>query len=127
MKKQLMLLAALCALPLLFAGCRSSGRTHTHSEGSSATTERGVSVVTGAVETVPEADIALHKEELVVGKREVSNGGVLIRTVVQTENVSQPVDLRREEYVIERIPASQAKEWEARQESHFRGGKFTFP
>jgi hypothetical protein len=41
--------------------------------------------------------IELRKEELVVGKREISNGGVLIRTVVQTENVSQPVELRREE------------------------------
>ena len=56
------------------------------------------------------ADIELRKEELVVGKREISNGGVLIRTVVQTENVSQPIDLRREEYVIERIPSNQVQQ-----------------
>jgi len=69
-----------------------------------------VSSGSGGVETTDHADIELRKEELVVGKREVSNGGVLIRTVVQTENVSQPVDLRREEYVIERIPSNQAQQ-----------------
>jgi uncharacterized protein (TIGR02271 family) len=62
----------------------------------------------GGTETKSQADIPLHKEEMVVSKRDVSNGGVLIRTRVQTENVSQPVDLRREEYVIERVPASEA-------------------
>lgn len=64
----------------------------------------------GRVETMDQADIALHKEELVVGKREVGNGGVLIRKTVQTENVSQPLDLRREEYTVERVPASEAKD-----------------
>jgi len=62
----------------------------------------------GGMETKSEADIPLHKEEMVVSKKDVSNGGVLIRTIVQTENVSQPVDLRREEYVIERVSASEA-------------------
>jgi uncharacterized protein (TIGR02271 family) len=62
----------------------------------------------GGTETDSQADIPLHKEEMVVGKKDVSNGGVLIRTTVQTENVSQPIDLRREEYVIERVPASEA-------------------
>jgi uncharacterized protein (TIGR02271 family) len=33
----------------------------------------------------------------------------MIRTIVQTENVSQPIDLRREEYVIERVPANDAR------------------
>jgi uncharacterized protein (TIGR02271 family) len=64
----------------------------------------------GRVETTDQADIALHKEELVVGKREVSNGGVIIRKTVQTENVSQPLDLRREEYTIERVPASEVRD-----------------
>jgi uncharacterized protein (TIGR02271 family) len=62
----------------------------------------------GAAETADQANIDLYKEELVVGKREISNGGVLIRRVVVTENVSQPVELRREEYTIERIPAANA-------------------
>ena len=69
-----------------------------------------VSSGSGDVETTDHADIELRKEELVVGKKEVSNGGVLIRTVVQTENVSQPIDLKREEYVIERIPNSQTQQ-----------------
>lgn len=69
-----------------------------------------VSRGSGGVETMDQADIELRKEELVVGKREVSNGGVIVRTVVHTENVSQPVDLRREEYVIERVPANEARD-----------------
>lgn len=56
-----------------------------------------------------QAEIPLHKEELVVGKREVGNGSVIVRKVVKTENVSQPVQLRREEYTIERVPASEAQ------------------
>jgi uncharacterized protein (TIGR02271 family) len=62
----------------------------------------------GGTETKDSADIPLHKEEMVVSKKDVSNGGVLIRTTVQSENVSQPVELRREEFVIERVPASEA-------------------
>ena len=38
---------------------------------------------------------------------------MLIRTVVQTETLNQPVELRREEYVIERLPANEAKAREA--------------
>jgi uncharacterized protein (TIGR02271 family) len=76
--------------------------------GEQQTTE--VITASGGVETNSQADIPLHKEEMVVSKKDVSNGGVLIRTTVQTENVSQPVELRREEYVIERVPASEARD-----------------
>jgi uncharacterized protein (TIGR02271 family) len=62
------------------------------------------------LETVDQADIELRKEELVVGKRQVSNGGILIRKIVATETVNKPIDLRREEYVLERIPASEARD-----------------
>lgn len=48
-------------------------------------------------------EIPLYREELNVGKRQVSNGGVLLRKVIETENASQPVQLRREEIIIERI------------------------
>jgi len=74
--------------------------------GAQQTTE--VITASGGMETKNQVDIPLHKGEMVVSKKDVSNGGVLIRTIVQTENVSQPVDLRREEYVIERVPASEA-------------------
>lgn len=67
-----------------------------------------VTAVSSGIETSKEAEIPLYKEEMVVGKKEVSNGGVLIRTTVKTEEVSQPIELQREEYVIERIPAGQA-------------------
>jgi uncharacterized protein (TIGR02271 family) len=135
MKKELLVLYVLPAAAVLLAGCCSSGRSAGRSppaqaaQGGAATTERGVAVVagTGAVETLNEADIALHKEELVVSKKEVSNGGVLIRTVVQSENVSQPVQLQREEYVIERIPAAEAKQWEGKAGVAFQGREVYIP
>jgi uncharacterized protein (TIGR02271 family) len=78
----------------------------TTAQGGAATAGQAVAITSGGgLEVLDQAEINLHKEELVVGKREVSNGGVLVRTLVQTEPVSQTVNLRREEYVIERIPA----------------------
>lgn len=74
--------------------------------GGAAKAGEGQVVTEGQGQLRDQADILLHEEELVVGKREVSNGGVLIRKVVTTENVSQPIELRREEYVIERVPMS---------------------
>jgi uncharacterized protein (TIGR02271 family) len=62
---------------------------------------------------------------MVVGKREVNNGGVLIRTVVQTENVSKPVELSREEYVIERISVADAAAMNP--ENAFRGREIYIP
>jgi uncharacterized protein (TIGR02271 family) len=67
----------------------------------------------GGMATTDAANLELRKEELVVGKRQISNGAVVVRRVVQTENVSQPVELQREEYVIERIPASDLPDREA--------------
>src|SRR5688500_3645379 len=74
---------------------------------------------TAGLEVLDGAEINLHKEELVVQKREVSNGGVMVRTVVKSEDVQQPVELRREEYVVERIPAGSAKDVEARASKAF--------
>ncbi len=101
------------AAALLVLGCSSSHQRTSYSQvpqGAPAytpTTE--VITASGGIETNAQAEIQLHKEEMVVGKRAVSSGGVLVRTVVQTENVSQPVELYREEYVIERVPASEVK------------------
>ena len=58
---------------------------------------------------VDEKSIKLKDEELKVGKREVEAGGVRLRKVVRTEVVNQPVELKREEIVIERVPASEAR------------------
>ena len=50
--------------------------------------------------------LTLHEEELEVGKRQVETGQVRLRKVVHTEHQEVPVELRREEVQIERVPAS---------------------
>lgn len=50
------------------------------------------------------ATVQLSEEQVKVGKREVVAGGVRLRKVVRTEVVNQPVELKREEVVIERVP-----------------------
>jgi uncharacterized protein (TIGR02271 family) len=57
-----------------------------------------------------EATMQLHEEHLHVGKREVEAGAVRLRKVVRTERVQQPVELKREDVVIERVPAQEARE-----------------
>jgi len=57
--------------------------------------------------TEGETTIPLHEEHLNVGKREVETGGVRLRKIVRTEVVQQPVELKREEIAIERVPASE--------------------
>jgi uncharacterized protein (TIGR02271 family) len=52
-------------------------------------------------------EVTLSEEELAVGKRQVQAGGVRLRKVVRTEHQEVPVELRREDVEIERIPASE--------------------
>ena len=59
-----------------------------------------------SVRTDEERTVQLKEEELRVGKREVEAGGIRLRKIVRTERVNQPVDLKREEIVIERVPAT---------------------
>lgn len=54
-----------------------------------------------------EADVTLSEEELAVGKRQVQTGQVRLRKVVRTEHREVPVELRREDVEIERVPASE--------------------
>ena len=96
----------------------------------SAGTGSAVTTAAGGLETANQATIELRKEELVVGKTQVSNGGVLVRRIVQSENVSQPIELRREEYVVERIPASEAlsaEEASRSAENAFQGREIYIP
>ncbi|MEW6160163.1 MAG: PRC and DUF2382 domain-containing protein [Verrucomicrobiota bacterium] len=51
-----------------------------------------------------EARVQLKEEQVTVGKREVEYGGIRLRKIVRTETVSQPVQLKREEVVVERVP-----------------------
>jgi len=66
-------------------------------------------VPTTTVRQAPDADgnaeLELKTEDLTVQRATVSNGSVLIRKVVEAKDISIPVDLAREEYVVERIPA----------------------
>jgi len=50
-----------------------------------------------------QAVIPLHQEQLRVGTREVDAGAIRIRKIVRTETVSQPVQIRRETVVVDRV------------------------
>jgi stress response protein YsnF len=50
--------------------------------------------------------IPLQQEQINVGKREVTEGGVQLRKSVKTETASQPVQLRKETVTVERVPAN---------------------
>jgi len=52
--------------------------------------------------------IPLYKESVNIGKREVDAGSVTVKKIVKTETINQPVELRHEEIVVERQPASGA-------------------
>jgi len=64
-----------------------------------------------AAEAFAESTVSmpLAEERLVVGKREVEAGRVRLRKVVRTEPVEQTIELRREEVIFERIPATGAE------------------
>jgi len=53
------------------------------------------------------ATVQLHEEQVKVGKRQVEAGGVRLRKIVRTETVNRPVELQREEIVVERVPGNQ--------------------
>lgn len=53
-----------------------------------------------------EAALTESEEELAVGKRTVQRGQVRLRKIVRSERQEVPVELRREEIDIERVPAS---------------------
>jgi stress response protein YsnF len=63
---------------------------------------------TGQAQAGGEAIIPLHQETLRVGTRDVDAGAVRIRKVVKTETVNQPVQVRRESLVVDRIPGDAA-------------------
>jgi len=70
-----------------------------------------------------ETRMELSEEELKVGKREIEAGGVRLRKIIRTEVVNQPVELKREELVIERVPAGQG----ATQQRAFEGEEIYIP
>lgn len=54
-------------------------------------------------------EVALSEEQVKVGKRTVDAGSVRLRKVIRTEIVNQPVEVRHEEIVVERLSADQVK------------------
>jgi uncharacterized protein (TIGR02271 family) len=56
-----------------------------------------------------EAAITLSEEQVKIGKREVEYGGIRLRKIIRTEQFEQPVELRREEIVVERVPKTEAQ------------------
>ncbi len=52
-------------------------------------------------------EVALSEEQVKVGKRTVDAGSVRLRKVVRTEIVNQPVEVRHEDFVVERVSADQ--------------------
>jgi len=52
--------------------------------------------------------LELKAEDLTVDKKTVSNGSVRIRKYVVSEQKSVPIEVCREDYVVERIPGSGA-------------------
>jgi len=52
--------------------------------------------------------IPLFQESVNVGKREVDAGAVRLRKIVRSETVNQPVEIRHEDVVIDRLPPGAA-------------------
>jgi uncharacterized protein (TIGR02271 family) len=55
-------------------------------------------------------EVPLSEEEVNVGKRTVSAGDIKIHKKITTEQVNVPVELKREDAVIERVPAHEMQE-----------------
>ena len=54
-------------------------------------------------------EVPLTEEQVKVGKRTVDAGQVRLRKIVRTEVVNQPVEVRREDVVVERVPAGEVR------------------
>lgn len=85
-----------------------SADTSTRTRAEERLTETGME--TGRrTESQEETRIPLREEQVTIGKRDIESGGVRLRKVVRTEVVNQPVELQREEIVLERVPASEGQ------------------
>jgi uncharacterized protein (TIGR02271 family) len=83
--------------------------TPLRAEDSLATEDVGAGAARSLGHETTTEEVALTEEQLKVGKRNVAAGEVRVRKVVETERVNVPVELKREDAVIERIPASEVK------------------
>src|SRR5215831_895555 len=117
-------LAALAAIATLAAGCCGTRTTKTASyqrydQMPAYTGGTEVETTTAAqpapVETAGATNmvVPLYQEQVNVGKREVESGSVRLKKIVRTETVNVPVDLRREEVVIDRDTTARATQGQA--------------
>jgi stress response protein YsnF len=74
--------------------------------GTADTSESQSSSSSSTAATTANTVIPLYKESVNVGTRQVDDGTVRLRKVVKTETVNEPVQLRSESVVIERVPAA---------------------
>ena len=61
----------------------------------------------GTAKTGDDIEVPLTEEQVKIGKRTVDAGQVRLRKVIRTEIVNQPVEVRREDVVVERVSADQ--------------------
>ena len=88
--------------------------TGTMTAGAAGYTAAAATAGTTAVTTKTATDqdtveVPLTEEQVRVGKRTVDAGQVRLRKIVRTEVVNQPVEVRREDVVVERVAAGEVR------------------
>ena len=100
------------AAGLVAAGCSTKSKEGSYTynappysaaSGGTAETSESQSGSSASGQTSSNAVIPLYKEAVTVGTRQVDDGTVRLHKVVKTETVNQPVQLRTESVVIDRL------------------------
>ncbi|MBE7157996.1 MAG: PRC and DUF2382 domain-containing protein [Rhodospirillales bacterium] len=84
----------------------------TGAAGYTATPKRTDTPTAATAKTTTDKDtieVPLTEEQVKVGKRTVDAGQVRLRKIVRTEIVNQPVEVKREDVVVERVPAGEVR------------------
>lgn len=81
--------------------------TSTMQQQTGQTARQGAEIGQRTGQQAEHASMKLSEEQVKIGKRQVEAGGVRLRKIVRTETVNKPVELRREEIVVERVPSNE--------------------
>ena len=102
-----------------YGGARgaATGTTTRSTETATAGLATGTAAITGTAskdaarmaKAGDNVEVALSEEQVKVGKRTVDAGSVRLRKVIRTEIVNQPVEIRHEDVVVERVSADQVR------------------
>ena len=92
----------------------TTGTANTGTANYAATANAATTAATAAAATTRATDkdtveVPLTEEQVKVGKRTVDAGQVRLRKIVRTEIVNQPVEVRREDVVVERVAAGDVR------------------